>query len=279
MVELDPLIRAFYRDRYVEADRLARSGHGRLEFLRTQELLRRWLPPASVVLDVGGATGAHARWLASDGHHVTLVDPVVEHVQQADDDRHLRGSRRRCASPRPAGRERRRDAPPRPAVPPGRGGRPGSGAVGSRARDQARRPCRCRWHQPVRRPARVRQQRRAHRSQRARVHRRLRDRPEPRRPERFHQRLLPPRRRADRRVRGRRPDRPRNPRRRRPGHHRPPPGHPGRGRPPPPVSHPPRPPARSRPPPHLRQLPLPHPRHGPVSRPSSRRRSGGPSRS
>jgi SAM-dependent methyltransferase len=83
MVELDPLIRAFYRDRYVEADRLARSGHGRLEFLRTQELLRRWLPPASVVLDVGGATGAHARWLASDGHRVTLVDPVEEHVQQA----------------------------------------------------------------------------------------------------------------------------------------------------------------------------------------------------
>jgi SAM-dependent methyltransferase len=83
MVELDPLIRAFYRDRYVEEGRLERSGHGRLEFLRTQELLRRWLPPASVVLDVGGATGVHARWLAADGHQVTLVDPVEEHVEQA----------------------------------------------------------------------------------------------------------------------------------------------------------------------------------------------------
>lgn len=83
MVELDPLIHAFYRDRYVEDDRLVRSGHGRLEFVRTQELLRRWLPAASVVLDVGGATGVHARWLAADGHQVTLVDPVVEHVEQA----------------------------------------------------------------------------------------------------------------------------------------------------------------------------------------------------
>ncbi|MGW6278360.1 class I SAM-dependent methyltransferase [Kribbella sp. NPDC055071] len=83
MTELDPLIRTFYRDRYVEDDRLSRSGHGRLEFLRTQELLRRWLPPASVVLDVGGATGVHARWLAADGHQVTLVDPIVEHVEQA----------------------------------------------------------------------------------------------------------------------------------------------------------------------------------------------------
>ncbi|MET9269015.1 class I SAM-dependent methyltransferase [Kribbella sp. NPDC003557] len=83
MTELDPAIRSFYRDRYLENDRLVVPGHGRLEYLRTQELLRRWLPPASVVLDVGGATGVHARWLAADGHRVTLVDPVVEHVEQA----------------------------------------------------------------------------------------------------------------------------------------------------------------------------------------------------
>ena len=83
MVELDPVIRSFYRDRYLEDQRLVVPGHGRLEFARTQELLRRWLPPASVVLDVGGATGVHARWLAADGHQVTLIDPVREHVEQA----------------------------------------------------------------------------------------------------------------------------------------------------------------------------------------------------
>jgi 2-polyprenyl-3-methyl-5-hydroxy-6-metoxy-1,4-benzoquinol methylase len=84
MVELDAAIRAFYRDRYVEDDRLSRSGHGQLEFLRTQELLRRLLPvPPATILDVGGATGIHARWLAADGYSVTLVDPVVEHVEKA----------------------------------------------------------------------------------------------------------------------------------------------------------------------------------------------------
>lgn len=84
MVELDPLIRAFYAERYVEDDRLARSGHGQLEFLRTQELVRRYLPgPGATVLDVGGATGVHARWLAADGYAVTLVDPVAEHVAKA----------------------------------------------------------------------------------------------------------------------------------------------------------------------------------------------------
>jgi SAM-dependent methyltransferase len=81
---LDPTIRSFYRDRYVEDDRLARSGHGQLEFLRTQELIRRHLPkPPARILDVGGATGVHARWLAADGHEVELVDPLEEHVARA----------------------------------------------------------------------------------------------------------------------------------------------------------------------------------------------------
>ncbi|TCM46799.1 class I SAM-dependent methyltransferase [Kribbella sp. VKM Ac-2568] len=84
MVELDAAIRSFYRDRYIEEDRLSRSGHGQLEFLRTQELLRRLLPvPPATILDVGGATGVHARWLAADGYSVTLVDPLVEHVEKA----------------------------------------------------------------------------------------------------------------------------------------------------------------------------------------------------
>lgn len=84
MVELDPLIRAFYAERYAEDERLVRSGHGQLEFLRTQELVRRYLPgPGATVLDVGGATGVHARWLAADGYAVTLVDPVAEHVAKA----------------------------------------------------------------------------------------------------------------------------------------------------------------------------------------------------
>jgi proteasome alpha subunit len=83
-VRLDPLILAFYQDRYREDERLTRSAHGRLEFARTQELLRRFLPPAPArVLDVGGGTGVHARWLAADGYTVHLVDPVPDHVADA----------------------------------------------------------------------------------------------------------------------------------------------------------------------------------------------------
>jgi ubiquinone/menaquinone biosynthesis C-methylase UbiE len=35
------------------------------------------------VLDVGGGTGIHARWLAEAGFEVTLVDLMPEHVEQA----------------------------------------------------------------------------------------------------------------------------------------------------------------------------------------------------
>ena len=57
-----------------------------LERARTEELLRRHLPPPpGVVLDVGGAAGAYALWLADAGYEVHLVDPVPLHVSQAEE--------------------------------------------------------------------------------------------------------------------------------------------------------------------------------------------------
>jgi ubiquinone/menaquinone biosynthesis C-methylase UbiE len=66
-----------------EEDRL-RRGLRELELVRTQEILRRHLPPPPAkVLDVGGATGVHAEWLLADGHHVHLVDLAPRHVDLA----------------------------------------------------------------------------------------------------------------------------------------------------------------------------------------------------
>ncbi|PIM69962.1 SAM-dependent methyltransferase [Streptomyces sp. JV178] len=68
-----------------EADRLSTTAEGRLELLRTQELLRRHLPPPPArVLDVGGGPGTHARWLVEDGYEVHVVDPIPRHVAQAE---------------------------------------------------------------------------------------------------------------------------------------------------------------------------------------------------
>ncbi|MQA84484.1 MAG: methyltransferase domain-containing protein [Streptosporangiales bacterium] len=62
------------------------DGYGELELLRTQEIVRRHLPAGPLrVLDVGGATGVHAAWLAVDGHRVVLFDVVPEHVRAAQE--------------------------------------------------------------------------------------------------------------------------------------------------------------------------------------------------
>lgn len=67
-----------------EDSRLTRSPHGRLEYRRTQELIRRWLTRSGArVLDIGGGTGIHAAWLAADGHAVHVVDLVPSHVEAA----------------------------------------------------------------------------------------------------------------------------------------------------------------------------------------------------
>jgi len=75
-------IAAFYA-RGLERDRLA-SGPGALEFIRTQALLERHLPPPpAAIADVGGGPGRYAIWLAERGYRVHLVDAVPLHVEQA----------------------------------------------------------------------------------------------------------------------------------------------------------------------------------------------------
>ncbi|MFF7339403.1 class I SAM-dependent methyltransferase [Streptomyces sp. NPDC008163] len=75
----------FYSATINESDRLSGPADGVLEMVRTQELLRRHLPPAPAsVLDVGGGPGAHARWLSADGYRVHLVDPVRRHLAEAE---------------------------------------------------------------------------------------------------------------------------------------------------------------------------------------------------
>ena len=75
----------FYSERYIEGDRLNVTPHGRLERERTRELLDRHIDHGAprVVVDVGGATGVHAAWLAERGHRVELFDLVPAHVEQA----------------------------------------------------------------------------------------------------------------------------------------------------------------------------------------------------
>jgi ubiquinone/menaquinone biosynthesis C-methylase UbiE len=72
-----------YYSEYDEKNRLA-DNWGQIEFIRTQSILTRHLkPPPAVILDVGGAAGRYACWLAREGYEVHLMDPVPLHVEQA----------------------------------------------------------------------------------------------------------------------------------------------------------------------------------------------------
>ena len=52
-----------------------------------KELLQRYLPPPpAIILDVGGAAGAYAFWLAEMGYVVHLIDAVPHHIEQARED-------------------------------------------------------------------------------------------------------------------------------------------------------------------------------------------------
>lgn len=70
--------------RQIQESRRLFNSVGELERDRTQDILQRHLvePPATV-LDIGGAAGVHALWLARRGYAVHLFDPVPHHVEQA----------------------------------------------------------------------------------------------------------------------------------------------------------------------------------------------------
>jgi ubiquinone/menaquinone biosynthesis C-methylase UbiE len=90
--DLDPTIANYYHQA-PEEHRLDQDAFA-LEGLRTRELIERHArrPPATV-LDVGGAAGVYALWLADAGYTVHLVDPVPRLVAEAE--------RRSADSPRP----------------------------------------------------------------------------------------------------------------------------------------------------------------------------------
>lgn len=83
MYQLSDEILSFYRQTQ-ESKRLTKDVRGQIEFIRTQEIITRYLPePPAVVLDIGGGSGPYACWLAKAGYEVHLVDPVDLHIQQA----------------------------------------------------------------------------------------------------------------------------------------------------------------------------------------------------
>jgi ubiquinone/menaquinone biosynthesis C-methylase UbiE len=80
--EVDSTIADFYH-RTPEEDRLEQAAFI-LEAIRTRELIERYAPaPPATVVDIGGAAGAYALWLAEAGYTVHLVDAAPRLVAEA----------------------------------------------------------------------------------------------------------------------------------------------------------------------------------------------------
>jgi hypothetical protein len=60
------------------------GGSSRIELVRTQELILRYMPPPpEVIFNVGGGPEVYACLLARQGYEVHLVDAHPLHVEQA----------------------------------------------------------------------------------------------------------------------------------------------------------------------------------------------------
>jgi ubiquinone/menaquinone biosynthesis C-methylase UbiE len=81
-LEFDSTIAQYY-EQAAEEDRLE-QGPFLLEAIRTRELIQRYAPaPPATVVDIGGAAGAYALWLADAGYTVHLRDAVPRLVAEA----------------------------------------------------------------------------------------------------------------------------------------------------------------------------------------------------
>ena len=65
-----------------EIGRLER-GLGKVEFLRTKEILARYIDKGKVVYDIGGGIGMYATWLAKNGNEVHLIELTKNAVEYA----------------------------------------------------------------------------------------------------------------------------------------------------------------------------------------------------
>ena len=74
----------YYSKSFCEDTRLEVEAGGNIEWVRTIDVFKRFLPPApSSIIDFGGGTGAYALWLLEKGYEVHLVDLVSAHVEAA----------------------------------------------------------------------------------------------------------------------------------------------------------------------------------------------------
>lgn len=77
---LDAFLNAFYKDRYVEEDRLTRDKMHYVEFITTTTYIDKYLKPGDRILEIGSGTGAYSLYYAGGGFRVDAVELVQSNI-------------------------------------------------------------------------------------------------------------------------------------------------------------------------------------------------------
>lgn len=77
---LDNVLDGFYRDGYVEDDRLTSDKMHYIEFITTTHYIDKFLKKGDRILEVGAGTGAYSLYYANKGYQVDALELVQANV-------------------------------------------------------------------------------------------------------------------------------------------------------------------------------------------------------
>lgn len=77
---LDNIIDAFYKDGYVEDNRLTSDKMHYVEFITTTKYIDKYLKADDRILEVGAGTGAYSLYYANKGYHVDSLELVESNI-------------------------------------------------------------------------------------------------------------------------------------------------------------------------------------------------------
>lgn len=77
---LDNILNTFYKEGYIEDDRLTRDKMHYIEFITTTSYIDKYLKPGDKILEVGAGTGAYSLYYANKGYQVDAIELVQANV-------------------------------------------------------------------------------------------------------------------------------------------------------------------------------------------------------
>ena len=77
---LDNIVDSFYKDGYVEDERLTKDKAHYIEFITTTTYIEKYLKEGDRILEVGAGTGAYSLYYANKGYQVDAIDLVKGNI-------------------------------------------------------------------------------------------------------------------------------------------------------------------------------------------------------